>query len=327
MREFVLHRRSRPRKCLRVQGWFVSRVAAFTPALALPRQLLSTSTLLQCRLRAVLQQLLQCMPCPAPAVSYAAPAPAAEYISPAPTVRYAVPASSSWVEYISPAPAVSFVAPAPVVEYISPAPAVYAAPAPVVEHFSPALAVSYAAPVPLQYAVPVLHAAPTKTVTGVGLNRDGISDLLQPRVGYATPMQYGAPVQYGRSVTYAVCYQTESAEGNVSRKLVSGLPHWSLQILMDETIAPTVCYRQVSTCGGLSTHLVLQVLPQWSQFLLVSAVVLKVRDDARKGVVYLVVLVNGVDVWRVFSYRGSRTVSRVLHEKSPRIRFPLLLCQ
>eukprot|EP00450_Noctiluca_scintillans_P006937 CAMPEP_0194482984 /NCGR_PEP_ID=MMETSP0253-20130528/4720_1 /TAXON_ID=2966 /ORGANISM="Noctiluca scintillans" /LENGTH=66 /DNA_ID=CAMNT_0039322577 /DNA_START=35 /DNA_END=231 /DNA_ORIENTATION=+ len=46
--------------------------------------------------------------------------------------------------------------------------------------------------------------APTMTVTGVDLNRDGIPDVLQqPQLGYGAPMQYGAPVQYGGPVNYA----------------------------------------------------------------------------------------------------------------------------
>uniref|UniRef100_A0A7S1FHF2 Uncharacterized protein n=1 Tax=Noctiluca scintillans TaxID=2966 RepID=A0A7S1FHF2_NOCSC len=39
--------------------------------------------------------------------------------------------------------------------------------------------------------------APTMTVTGVDLNRDGIPDVLQqPQLGYGAPMQYGGPVNY-----------------------------------------------------------------------------------------------------------------------------------
>ena len=138
----------------------------------------------------------------APAVTYsthsthAPPAPAVSNASPAPAV-YA--AQARVVEYISTAPAVS---------YASPAPAVYAVPAPVVEYISPAPAVSYAAPSPVQCAAPVHHAAPTMTVTGIDLNRDGIPDVLQqPKVGYAAPMQYGAPVQHGGPVSHAAALQ------------------------------------------------------------------------------------------------------------------------
>ena len=109
-----------------------------------------------------------------------------QQIYPAPAlVVYTFPASQSYA------------APAPVVEYISPA--VYAAPAPVVEFFTHAPAESYAAPTPIHYVAPVSCRAPTMTVTGVDLNRDGIPDVLQqPWVGFGASVHYGAPVHTWR---------------------------------------------------------------------------------------------------------------------------------
>ena len=160
--EFVLHRRSRPWKCPRVQGWC--------------KQSRSSHDRLGPATPFVVDEHIS----PVPAVSYASTALAVYAVSCASGVYAAL---APVVEYISPAPAVSHAAPVPVAQYISPAPGA--------EYTSPAPEVSYAAPIPLQHAVPVLHATPTKTVTGIGLNRDGLSDLLQqPRVGFATPLQY-----------------------------------------------------------------------------------------------------------------------------------------
>ena len=115
---------------------------------------------------------------PAPAASYAETVPVMEYISPA------------LAGYTSPAALVEYVCPEPAVSIAEPAPTVYAAHDTLVEYVSPATAMSFAAPTPMQYATPVKHAAPeqhdapTMTVNGVDLNRDGITEVLQqPQVG------------------------------------------------------------------------------------------------------------------------------------------------
>ena len=47
------------------------------------------------------------------------------------------------------------------------------------------------------------------TVTGVGLDRDGIPNVLhQPQLSYGAPVQYSAPAQYGAPVSYGAAIMT-----------------------------------------------------------------------------------------------------------------------
>ena len=91
-------------------------------SLALLRQLLSSTTLLQRLPSNYASPALAVYASPAPVIVYFSPALAVSYGSPAPAM-HAAPAF--FVEYISPAPAVS---------YAAPAPAVCAGPALVVEY-------------------------------------------------------------------------------------------------------------------------------------------------------------------------------------------------
>ena len=53
----------------------------------------------------------------------------------------------------------------------------------------------------VQYGGPVSHGAPTMTVTGVDMNRDGIPDVRQPQISCTAPVLQAAP---------AVTYSTHS---------------------------------------------------------------------------------------------------------------------
>ena len=82
------------------------------------------------------------------------------------------------------------------------------------------------------------------TATGVGLDRDGIPNVLQqPKLGYGAPVHYGAPVQYGAPVSYGAATMTVTGV-DLNR---DGTPNALQQTQMSyadpvQFLAPAVCY-------------------------------------------------------------------------------------